>query len=168
MDKVELEVLARCDMQDAVGILVRNLGKDVKLFGRKTAAGDLDALHPGGVPDRVGPLYAFDLFEFELAAFKAVVALAVVVALPVDAAAQTRFGKYLFVELPLTHQLHLALKDVDLVGPFEGHLFRQDLFPTDVGHGSLLALLLCCRKGGSVVVVGVPKRAIARPGELGS
>jgi len=46
----------------------------------------------------------------------AVVPLTVVVALPINATAKTRFGKELFLDPPLATQLELGFEDVDLSG----------------------------------------------------
>ena len=56
VDEVELEVLARGDVADAVGVLLGEVGEDVDLLRRQAAEGDLDALHAGRVPERLGAL----------------------------------------------------------------------------------------------------------------
>jgi hypothetical protein len=54
VDVVELDVLPRGDMADAVGILLGQVGQHVHLLGVQHAEGDLDALHAGRIPERVG------------------------------------------------------------------------------------------------------------------
>ena len=56
VDVVELDVLARGDVQDAVGVFLGQLGQHVELLGRDAAEGDLDALHARRVPERLGAL----------------------------------------------------------------------------------------------------------------
>ena len=56
VDEVELEVLPRGDVADAVGVLLGEVGQDVHLLRRHAAEGDLDALHAGRVPERVRAL----------------------------------------------------------------------------------------------------------------
>jgi hypothetical protein len=55
--------------------------------------------------------------------------MAVVVALAVTAAPQSRFGKDLFVKLALFTQLDLGLKLIDFSGKLGVQLIRQFLFP---------------------------------------
>ena len=59
VDEVELEVLARGDVRDAVGVLLGELGHDLELLGREPAERDLDPLHAGRVPDASAPLVGF-------------------------------------------------------------------------------------------------------------
>ena len=56
VDEVELEVLARGDVDDAVGVLLGEVGQDLELPGVDAAERDLDPLHAGRVPQRGRPL----------------------------------------------------------------------------------------------------------------
>ncbi|MDZ7735624.1 MAG: hypothetical protein U5P41_05620 [Gammaproteobacteria bacterium] len=57
----------------------------------------------------------------QLAGLDAVVALAIVVALAVGAAAQTRLGEQLVVDLALLFQVDLGLEGIDFLGQIRGH-----------------------------------------------
>ena len=139
MHKMQLDILAGGYMQNAVRVFVSDLREHVKLLRRQAAVGHFDALHTRRVPERIRPFETIAILERQFAALEAVMALAVVVALPVDAPPQTGFGEDLFVQFPLAHQLHLAFENVDLVGQISRHLFQQDFLPTDVRHSGLLA-----------------------------
>ena len=52
VDEVELEILPRRDVRDAVRILLGQLGHDFELCGIEAAERDLDALHAGRIPHR--------------------------------------------------------------------------------------------------------------------
>src|SRR5438552_2111051 len=56
MDVVKLKVLARRDMEHAVGIFFRNFRKRIQLIRRHTSERNLDALHSRRVPERLRPL----------------------------------------------------------------------------------------------------------------
>ena len=143
-------------MQDTVGVFVGNLGQHVHLFRCQSSAWHFNAHHTGCMPEGIGSFDPVQIFEFELAAFKAVVPLAVIVALAVDASTQTRFGEDLFVQLALAHKLHLAFEDIDFVGQIIGHFIRQDVFPTDVRHSCLLACCLLRRQYAGLDEAGSP------------
>jgi hypothetical protein len=53
VDKVILEVLTRRDVQYAIGILLGEVGQHIHLVGIHAAERDLDALHPGSIPQRL-------------------------------------------------------------------------------------------------------------------
>ena len=53
---MDLEVLARGDVQDFLGVLFGHVGQHFHLFGRQSAEWDFDPHHAGGVPDRIRPL----------------------------------------------------------------------------------------------------------------
>jgi hypothetical protein len=64
----------------------------------------------------------------------AVVALAVVVALSVDATAKARLGEHALVDAAVLAQLDLCLEDVDLLRQVRGHLPLQAVAPADRAH----------------------------------
>jgi hypothetical protein len=134
VDVVELDVLTRGDVQDAVRVLLGERRELVELVGRDAAEGDLDAHHPGRVPDRLRALGGL-LFEGERALGDSVVATAVVVALAVDAPPQARLGEHLVLDPALASQLDLALEQIDLVRPGGDHAVLQGFLPCGVGHG---------------------------------
>ncbi len=72
-----------------------------------------------------------------LAALLAVVAMAVVVALPVGAATQPRLGKHFFVNLALLAQADFGFKLVDFAAERLGKLALEAFFPDGVAgfHG---------------------------------
>jgi hypothetical protein len=96
---------------------------------------------PGRVPERVGALGRLRL-ERERALGDAVVALAVVVALSVNAAAQARLCDHLLVELAPLAQLELRLELIDLLRPARIHPIGEGFLPRRLemrftGHGGL-------------------------------
>ena len=56
VDEMELDVLARGDVADAVGVLLRQVRQHLDLLRVEPAPRNLDALHAGRVPGRVRPL----------------------------------------------------------------------------------------------------------------
>ena len=110
---MQLDILPRGDMQDAIGVFVRQLGQDLELIRRETAIGDLDALHARRVPERVGTLDQIARGITQLARLDAVVALAIVIALPVSALAQALLGEDFFVQLALLAQFNLRFVGVE-------------------------------------------------------
>src|SRR5207253_2722794 len=78
------------DVADAVGVFLGQLRQGDHLLRVDAAEGDLDPLHAGGVPHRVGALG--ERLVGQLLRLDAVVAMAVVVALAVGAAAEARLG----------------------------------------------------------------------------
>ena len=53
---MDLEVLARGDVQDFLGVFFGHVGQHFHLFGRQPTEGDFDPHHARGVPDCVWPL----------------------------------------------------------------------------------------------------------------
>ena len=53
VNEVELNILARGDVRDAVGIFFGQFGEDFELRRVKPAERNFDALHAGRVPERV-------------------------------------------------------------------------------------------------------------------
>ena len=54
--EVKLDVLPGGDVADAVGIFLGQVGQHAHLLGIERAERDLDPLHAGGVPERLGAL----------------------------------------------------------------------------------------------------------------
>ncbi len=125
---VKLKILARRHMGDAVGVLFGKIGQGLELLRRHAAEGNLDAHHARRIPERIR---SFDHIggEFELLHALAVMALAVVVALAVDAAAQSGFGENFLIDLALLAQLHLLLEDIDLAAELGGNFVAKFFFP---------------------------------------
>jgi hypothetical protein len=136
--KWQLEVLARGDVGDAVGVFLGQLGHDLELARVEAAKRHFDALHPRRVPGGGGPFGQVARRILNLARLDAVVALAVVIALAVHAAPQPRLRKQLLVELALFAQLDLGIEDVDLLRQVGGHHVQQFFSPGCVAnlHGS--------------------------------
>ena len=68
--------------------------------------------------------------------------LAVVVALAVDAAAQTGLGKNFFIDLALLAQFHLLLEDIDLAAQLGRNLVGEFFFPIEsLFHRNVLGAL---------------------------
>jgi hypothetical protein len=131
VDEMELEVLPGGDMGDAVGVFLGQFGHDFELARIEPAEGNLDPEHAGRVPDGArGPWWACP--HRELPALRAVIALAIVVALAVGAAAQPGLGKHLFVDLALLAQLDLGLELVDFAADGFGQLAFEARLPNVV------------------------------------
>ena len=135
VDVVKLKILARGDVRDAVGIFLGQLRHGFQLLGVQPAAGNLDALHAGRVPHRIGALGQRRPRDSAISwTFCAVVPLAVVVALAVGAPAQARFGEQALVDLALLAQRDFRFEDVDfarqLLRHFPGKLAAHCEFET--------------------------------------
>ena len=134
VDEMELEVLPRRDVADGIRIFLRQVGQGLHLFGVEPAKGDLDALHAGRVPHRMRSLGVVPARVAQLPGIHAIVSLAVIVALPVNPAPQSRFGENLVVNLVLALQRQLRLENVDFL--LQGHrqATRQAFLPNRGGH----------------------------------
>ena len=136
VDVVELDVLPRRDVEDAIRVLLRELRVDLELAHREAPHRDLDAHHPRRVPLGVRALRQ-RLGELEGLLSGAVVAEAVVVALAVGASAQARLREDLIVEFAGFFELDLSFEDVDLAGQGLGHFAVEAFFPGRGGHAYL-------------------------------
>ena len=125
MDEVKLKILARRHVGDAVGIFFGEIGQESPTAPAfRPPNGILMRIIPGASHKVSGPLIDVG-GELELLHAFAVVALAVVVALAIDAAAQPGLGENFFVDLALLAQLHLLLEDIDLAAEFGGNITRE-------------------------------------------
>ena len=131
VDIVELDVLTGGDVAHAVAVFLGQIREGVHLGGREPAERDLDPLHPGRVPDGVGPLGPPVRGEQQHLDAGAVVPLTIVVALSIGAASQARLGEHLVVDLALAFQGELALVGVDLTRQVRWHAVAQCFLP---GH----------------------------------
>ena len=110
---VDLNILARGDVQYAVRIFFGYVGQYLHLVGGKTAIRDFDALHTRRIPDRVWPFEKVAAGVLEWFGYLAVKALPIVVALAVNTAAKAGFGKDAVVDLSLFFLFDLRFKCID-------------------------------------------------------
>jgi len=127
--EVQLEILAGRDVRDAIRIFLRDVGQRLELLRIQAAERDLDALHAGRVPHGIGALGQRSRGVGQLLGFAAVPALAVVVALAVDAAPQAGLREHLLFDLALLAQLDLRLVNIYLARQIRGHRSVQRLPP---------------------------------------
>ena len=139
VNEMKLKILPRRDVCDTIRILFRQLGHHLELLRVHAAKRDLDALHPGRIPHRVGALRDL-LLERQRLGFSPIVALAVVVPLTIYAAPQPSFRKYLFVQLVLATKLNFGFERVDFLRQLCRNLAVKDLLPSRVtgSHRDLL------------------------------
>ena len=121
VDVVELKVLPRGDVGDAVGVLFRQLRQHLELRRVQAAERDLDALHARGVPEGVGTFGGRAAGVGEALGGAAVVPLAIVVALAVDAAAEAGLREDTFFDFALTAEGDFVLEDIDFGAKFSGN-----------------------------------------------
>ena len=110
---VDLNILARGDVQYAVRIFFGYVGQYLHLIGGQAAIRDFDALHTRRIPDRVWPLEKVAAGVLEWFGYLAVKALSIVVALAVNTAAKAGFGKDAVVNLSLFFLFDLRFKCID-------------------------------------------------------
>ncbi len=125
---MKLHVLAGRDVADRVRVLFGHSRELVHLIRVQAAEGDLDALHAGRIPGGLRPLGRLG-GKRQAAVADAVVALAVVVALPIGAAAQPGLPEQLVLDLALLLELDLAFVDVDFAREIDRHPLREALSP---------------------------------------
>src|SRR5690606_10781669 len=113
---VQLDVLSGRDMQDRVGALLSKVTEHLQLTDRHATAGGLDALHARRIPQRVRPLRLIWMIADRLG-LKAVVALAVALALPVGAPSESRLSKDFVVQSAFSLEEELLFIGVDFGGP---------------------------------------------------
>jgi hypothetical protein len=99
-------------MRYPVRIFLGEFRHRFELPGVQAAIGDLDALHPRRVP-KCARAFGVGSGIFQFSRLVAVVALAVVVTLPIGAAAEARFGEHLVVDLAMLFKLHFMIEFVD-------------------------------------------------------
>src|SRR6185437_9689002 len=112
VDEVKLHVLAGGDVGDAVGVFFAEIGEHFEALGVEAAEGDFDALHAGRVPQSAGA-FGGNVGVRDSASFGAVGALAVVITLPVGAAAKTGFGEDAVFDFALLAEGDLVFEDVE-------------------------------------------------------
>jgi hypothetical protein len=123
-------------VEDSVRVFLGHLGEGLELFGADVPERDLDALHAGGIPDRLGAFGKVAAGVGEATHLSSIVALAVVVTLAIDALSQARFGEELLLELAREPELDLLLEDVDVASEAFGDPIGQHVSPGTRGHGS--------------------------------
>jgi hypothetical protein len=139
VNEVELNILARRDVEDRIRILFSELRHHFQLLGAELAERDLDPLHAGRVPQGARPFGELGSRKRERPLFDAVVPLAVVVALAVHAPAKACFGKELLLDPPLLSEVDLSLENVDLFSPGGRYLPPERLLPGRLVHSGLRA-----------------------------
>ncbi len=120
---MELEILPRGDVRDAVGIFFGQLGHGLELCRVEPARGNLDALHARRVPHSVRTLSQFARRKIQPLDFLPIAALAIVVTLAVSASAQPRLGEETLVQFSLLAQGDVGFKRVN----FAGQILRDRL-----------------------------------------
>ena len=98
---MQLNVLARGDVQDLVAVLLGEVGHQVELIGGDSPVRDLDAQHPRRVPQGLRTLGQLGVGVLERAGGRAVMALPVVIALAVGAATKPGLGEHAVLHLAL-------------------------------------------------------------------
>ena len=134
---VELKILPRGHVRDAVGVLLGQLRHRLELIRVEPSARNLDPLHARSIPHRVRTFGEVAGRIRNLLNLRAVVPLAVVVALAVGSPAQPRFGEEALVHLALLAQGDFRFEDIQLAGQIFRHLPREFFLPLRVGdfHG---------------------------------
>jgi hypothetical protein len=134
VDVVELDVLARGDMQDAVGIFLGQFRHHIELVCGHAAPRQLDALHAGRVPLGFGALVQIR-GEGNGAALVAVMAMAVIVTLAVRAHAQTGLREHPILDLALLLEHDIGFEVVDVLAPLGIQAVAEGLLPVLGGFG---------------------------------
>src|SRR5262245_31641279 len=129
MDEVELKILARRDMTDGIRILFSKISQGLHLLSGQTPKGNFDALHPGCIPDRLGPLGQLPGGVVQLLDAHAIMALAVVVALAIDPTTQAGLREDPLIDFALTLQFDLCGINVDFFFELRGEVSLQGFFP---------------------------------------
>src|SRR5689334_3735140 len=145
VDEMELHVLPRRDVQYAVRVLLGAVGEHLELLSGQPTERNLDALHAGRVPLCLRAFQQPAMGVRDFLCLRAVVTLAIVVALAVDTTPQAELGEDFLLELALFTQLDLALESVDFFGDVGRDLRRKGVLP--VGH--VIGGWAARRRGGS-------------------
>ena len=124
VDKVKLEVLPGRDVEDAVGVFLTEIRQHLHLVRGHTSKWNLDALHSRCVPKSLGTLRCVSTWIRQMLYLNAIVAFAIVVALPVDAPPEASLGKDLLVQPTLSSQIHLHFENIDFPSKGGIGLFR--------------------------------------------
>ena len=125
---VQLEVLPRGHVHNAVGVFLGELRKRFQLLRIHSARGNLDALHPRRVPHGMGAFGQSRGGVGNLLNGLAVVSLPVIVPLAIDPAAQAGLREHALLEFALLAQGDFRLENIDFAlqsfRHFPGQLFR--------------------------------------------
>ena len=114
MHEVKLKVLPGRHMRDAIGVFLRQIGHSFQLASVQTAKGNLDPLHAGSIPQRVGTFRVVVGGIDEVLHLPAIVPLPVVVSLAVHASPESGFREKPFFQPTLLSQRNLCLKNINL------------------------------------------------------
>ena len=129
MHIVELKILPRSYMRDAVGIFLGKFGKGFQLIGVQSACGNLDALHPRRIPQGIGPFSKLPGGIGGLLNRLAIVSLTVIVPLAIGASAKPRFSEEALLQLALFAQRDFRLENVDFTAQSFRHFAGELLLP---------------------------------------
>ncbi len=130
VDEMQLEILPGRDVQNAVGILLGDIGECFELRRVQAAERDLDPLHTGRVPFGVRPLGQTGLRIAQLLRAEAIKPLPVVITLAVRAAPQPRLGEKLLVNFAEFAQLQLRLININFLRPRRRDLTGEFFLPS--------------------------------------
>ncbi len=130
VDKMQLKILPGSHMANGIGILFRQIGQGVHLFSAQSPKGNFNAHHTGRIPSGVRPFGEVAGGIIERLLSRAIVPQAVIVALTVDTAPQTRLGKDFFIDFILTPQLDLGVVNRNFFVQRSRDLPCQTVFPT--------------------------------------
>src|SRR5581483_1750989 len=125
VDEVELDILARGDVGDSIGVFLGQFGECFELGAVQATVRNLDALHTGRIPHRARTL-GIVAGILELLSLFAIVALAVVIALAIGAAAEARLSEYLVVDFAVFLESDFAIEFIH----FGGKRLRQAALKT--------------------------------------
>ena len=129
VDVMQLDVLARGNVQNTIRILLGKLGQHIQLIRGQAPERNLDPLHPRCVPHRIRPLDQVSAGKLQDLRIAAVEPFAVIVTLAVNTAAQAGFGENGVVDLVLFPQFDLRGEYVHLPAHFVGYAIRENFLP---------------------------------------
>ena len=127
--EMQLEILPGGDVQNAIGVFFGNLRQDLELFGRDSSKGDLDALHPGRIPRRVGPLGQTGMRIGQALRLQTVEPLGIIIALAVRATAKPGLCKKFLIDFTEFAQFHLRLENINFLAELGRNLRTKFCLP---------------------------------------